>query len=69
MSKRINRTTPPTVRQKISDALKQYYSNGMSPEHKAKISAGLTKYWSTIPSVSDTENNNQEKENQQENGK
>ena len=62
--KRINRTTPPTVRQKISDALKRYYSNGMSPEHKAKISAGLTKYWATIPS--DTESNNQE-ENKKEN--
>lgn len=48
------------TKQKISQSVKQTkQTNPVSPETKRKISIGLKKYWSTIPTVNpDTKENN-----------
>lgn len=61
MTKRINRSISPELRQKISQGLKNaYQSKPMSDEHKKRISQSMKQYWSTIPCVS-SENNEEEK--------
>ena len=48
--KRTTRTVPQTVRTKISNSLKSYNNTHLRDDsHKAKISAGLKKYWDGIP--------------------
>lgn len=56
------RNLSPLVRKKISDGLKKSYQEkgGVSDATKQKISQSMKQYWSTIPSVSDLEHNNQE---------
>lgn len=48
--KRTSRTTPQSVREKISAALKRHYAaHPMTEEHKAAIGDGLKAYWESIP--------------------
>lgn len=48
--KRTSRTTPQSVREKISAALKRHYAaHPMTKAHKAAIGEGLKEYWGTIP--------------------
>jgi hypothetical protein len=46
---RTSRQMPEITRQKISASLR---NRGLSSTHKERISAGMKKYWATIPATS-----------------